>query len=156
MYTQADLNTFNLSYSQTPPRPSIHPSLSRWYITQASLTMCLNNVPARPQSIILTMSSVYSSRSLAHRTDHRLTSCQTNTTNVCTFFNPTFILSYTSYFPLKRHQEAIQTFSMMNLITYRNGTKTNLMERSGQIRDKQERQTEYKQNHIPKFNLSSF
>ena len=56
MYTQADLNTFNLSHSQTPPRPSIRPSLSHWYITQASLTMCLHNAPARPQPIILIQS----------------------------------------------------------------------------------------------------
>lgn len=78
MYTQADLNTFNLSHSQTPPRPSIRPSLSHWYITQAIITMCIHNVPARPQPIILTMSSVclsvsssvYSSRPLAHRTKH--------------------------------------------------------------------------------------
>ena len=58
MYTQADLNTFNLSNSQNSPRPSIRPSLFHWYITQASLKTCLHNVPARPQPIILTMSSV--------------------------------------------------------------------------------------------------
>ena len=31
-----------------------------------------------------------------------------------------------------------------------------LMERSGQIEDEPERRTEYKQNHMLKFNLSSF
>lgn len=32
----------------------------------------------------------------------------------------------------------------------------NLMERSGQIEDEPERRTEYKQNHMLKFNLLSF
>lgn len=41
-------------------------------------------------------------------------------------------------------------------MTYRHEDKMNLMERSGQIGDEQERRTEYKQNHMLKFNLSSF
>lgn len=32
----------------------------------------------------------------------------------------------------------------------------NLMEHSGRIEDEQERRTEYKQNHMLKFNLLSF
>lgn len=100
MYTQAVLNTFNLSNRPTPPRQSIRPSLSHGYIAQASLTMYLHNVPARPQPIVLTMfhhicftssivrpslySSVFSSRHLSRPIMRH--------TNVITFFNPTFIL----------------------------------------------------------------
>ena len=100
MYNQADLNTFNPSHSQNSPRPSIRPSLSHWYITQASLTMCLHNAPARPQPIILIQfhhiyltssivrlslySSVFFSRHLLRPIMRH--------TNVITSFNPTFIL----------------------------------------------------------------
>lgn len=122
MYTQANLNMFNLSHSQNSPRPSIRPALSHWYITQAKLAICLHNVPARPQPIILIQfhhiyftssivrpslySSIFSSRHLSRPIMRH--------TNVITSFNPTFILSHTLYFILTNHQEAIQTFSMMN------------------------------------------
>lgn len=117
MDTQADLNTFNLSHSQNSPRPSIRPSLSHGYITQASLTMCLHNVPARPQHIILIQfhhicftssivrpslySSVFSSRHLS-RTIMRHP-------NVITSFNPTFILYshlvFSPHKPLGNHTD---------------------------------------------------